>query len=582
MNKTGLTVLLAGWLLLTGCGADHTEIITTTSGDLRGVRSEGFELFRGIPYAAAPTDELRWRAPKPHPGWSGTLDTTEFGAQCWQPTNSGNDQFLVRLAEGSGMSGVKSWLLTTLGGLVSANTSEDCLFLNVATPDRSGSLPVMFWIHGGGHQFGSGGGPYESLSLAGEGIVLVSINYRLGLYGFLAHPELAAEDPNGSTGNYGTLDQIAALEWVRDNIAAFGGDPQRVTIFGESAGGHSVGQLMASPVARGLFHRAIAQSGTGFYQFQAVDAAHERMSGFDGGRELARRAGVAGDDEISGLRAMTTEELAELATDPELSETFHPQIDGYVLPGPTAAIFARGEQAAVPLIVGSNADEGSLLYYFGLPAVDGGPPAQPQTMKDWDDLLAAEFGSAAAALDAEYAVDGDANVPSAAESLMGDTWFGRHAYYMAQAHSAHDQPTYLYFYTRHPPAVGQTLGASHALELAHVFGGFLPFWPWDERDDALQAEMQGHWAQFAATGNPNRDGLAEWRSFDALSPSEMNYGHDVTANGPVARRARYEAMRGQFQRRLQASGYSDSTSAANRSSRGKTLSADSLGAVNTR
>ncbi len=543
--------LLSATLIVSGCAPSASGIVATANGPIQGISQEGINIFRGIPYAAPPVGDLRWRAPQPAASWEAPLQATEFGAMCWQDLSGGDALFLTTLTEGAGMGGFTRWLLNTLISLGSAEVSEDCLTLNIVAPaDPEGPVPVLFWIHGGGHQFGSGGVTYESPQLAAQGAVVVTINYRLGLYGFLAHPELAAEDPNGSSGNYGMLDQIAALEWVRDNIAAFGGDPDNVTIFGESAGGHSVGQLMASPLSQGLFHRAIAQSGTGFYQFQATDAAYERMSGFDAGRNVAAMAGVSGADEIAALRGMSVDQLRDIALDPDISATLHPQIDGHVLPVSTAQVFHDGRQAAVPLIVGSNADEGSVLYYMGLNPIDGGPDGQPETVQEWDALLAEQFGDDAANVDLAYTVDTDADVVKAAEQLMGDSWFGRHAFFMAQMHAAAGHPAYLYMYERRPPSENQTIGASHALEISHVFGGFIPFWPSDARDDELTNEMQSYWVTFAATGDPNADDLPAWRPFADLEPFEMAFGHEVTGERRVAREDRYRAMAGQFEARL--------------------------------
>ncbi len=542
-------------LMSSACAPSPSDIVQTTSGSIQGISDDGVNIFRGVPYAAAPVGKLRWRAPQPVDAWEETLAATEFGPMCWQATDAGDAAFLTAMTEGAGMGGFTQWLLSTVLSLAPASVSEDCLTLNIVTPESAdGTLPVLFWIHGGGHQFGSGGITYESPQLASRGAVVVTINYRLGLYGFMAHPELSAEDPNGSSGNYGMLDQIAALAWVQDNIASFGGDPDKVTIFGESAGGHSVGQLMASPLSKGLFHRAIAQSGTGFQQFQAIDAAYERMSGFDAGRQVAKMAGVSGADEIAALRQMSVDELRDIALDPTINATLHPQIDGYVLPQSSAQIFDAGRQAAVPLIVGSNADEGSVLYYMGLAPVDGGPAEQPNTVAEWDALLEGQFGPAASEVDLAYGVDTDSDVVKAAEQLMGDSWFGRHAFYMAQKHSAAGHPSYLYMYERRPPSENQTIGASHALEISHVFGGFIPFWPSDARDEELEDEMQSFWVHFAATGNPNREGLPEWRAFADLEPYEMAFGHDQTGARRVAREARYRAMAGQFEARLTSAG----------------------------
>ena len=448
---TPMALLIAS-VLLGGC--DTTVIVETNDGAIKGLDLGNAKVFRGIPYAVPPTGNLRWRAPLPMPAWEQTLDATEFGPACWQDNSAGNSVFLSNMLRGSGMPLYGQWLITQLSGFAETNLSEDCLTLNVTVPSGIGithqPLPVMFWIHGGGHQYGSGAGPYESPSLANRGVILVSINYRLGLYGFLAHPELASEDPNGSTGNYGTLDQIAALQWVQDNIDRFGGDPDNVTIFGESAGGHSVGQLMASPLTRGLFHRAIAQSGSGFQQFQTTNQSVETISGFEAGRRLAETMGVSGDNEIEALRKLDTEALRIAAVSPELNATFHPQVDGYVLPEPTALIFAQGSQAKVPLLVGSNADEGSLLYDFGLSPIEGGPYLQPSDMASWQQLLQKNFLGHAENVASHYPVRTDTDVASNAIAMMGDTWFGRHAYYMAERHQAAGTPSYLYFYERTP------------------------------------------------------------------------------------------------------------------------------------
>lgn len=550
MSKTIIAVILTG--MIAACAERPAAPVEVSGGWVEGLIEDGLVIHRDVPYAAAPVGNLRWRAPQPVESWSGIRSATQFGPACWQNTAGGDALFLERLTEGAGMGGFTSWLLKTAASWTALEISEDCLSLNIMAPEGSQGLPVMVWIHGGAHQFGSGGGPYESPTLVREGVVLVSINYRLGLYGFLAHPELSAEHPSGSSGNYGMLDQIAALKWVRAHISKFGGDPNNVTIFGESAGGHSVGQLMASPLTEGLFQRAIAQSGTGLHQFQAVEAAFERTSGHEIGRRIAQAAGVAGPKEIEALRAMTTEELRPYAIDPQFTDTFHPQIDGHVLPRSTAQTFFEGKQQPVSLIVGSNADEGSVLYYFGIPAVEGGPMVQPQNRTEWDQLLASQFAEQAPRVDAAYVIDGDQDVPKAAEQLMGDTLFGRHAFYMAQRHQAAGHPTYLYFYERRPPSETQTLGATHALEISHVFGELIPMWPTNERDKALQGQMQGYWSEFAKSGDPNRDDLPAWDAFDDLEALEMAFGHERTYGRRTAREGRYRAMAGQFESRLAA------------------------------
>lgn len=541
-------------LWLAGCADAKTTVITTTYGPVQGIELDETAVFRDIPYAAPPVNDLRWRAPQPPEPWEHVLQVAEYGPACWQITDTGNSEFLTMLTEGSGMSSFGQWVVTTFAGFADLAVDEDCLTLNVVSPDlqTDAKLPVMFWIHGGGHQYGSGGRNYDSTSFANRGVVLVTINYRLGLYGFFAHPELAAEDVNGSTGNYGMLDQIAALRWVKENISAFGGDPNNVTIFGESAGAHSVGQLMASPLARGLFHKAIAQSGSGFYQFQSTDEAYERMSGKDAGLRAGEILGLDGPGQIAAMRNLSTKQLLKVATDEKVVATLHPQIDGYVLPEATARVFSANQQATVPLMVGSNADEGSVLYHFGMSPIDGSMEMQqPQTLDDWDQLLSEQFAEAADTVALHYPVDQDNDVVGAAEQLMGDSWFGRHAYYMAQRHSGGQNPTYLYFYERRPASDNETIGATHALELNPLFGGFIPFWPTDTRDDELVEQMQSYWSNFAKTGNPNSAALPNWAEFDPLNPQEMALGHERSYSRPVARADRYDAMRGQLLRREQ-------------------------------
>ncbi|MGK0224431.1 MAG: para-nitrobenzyl esterase [Limisphaerales bacterium] len=546
--KRGLLVLFL--IALSAC-SNTSDTVNITSGALTGVTEGEVTYYRGIPYAHPPIGNSRWRAPEAIDPWQGTLVADSYGPGCWQDLEGGNDIFLKRLLEGSGMSALKRWAVSTFAGFVSTDISEDCLTLNVMVPKgkQKQSLPVMFWIHGGGHQFGSGGVAYESPSLVGKDVVLVTINYRLGLYGFFAHEDLQKEDPNASTGNYGMLDQLFALQWVQDNIAKFGGDPKNVTIFGESAGGHSVGQLMASPLSQDLFHKAIAQSGTGFQQFQATAADHDQISGLKAGKQLLACSGVKTIDE---LRQLDPEALRWLATHPEMSNTYHPQIDGHVLEQSTAETFRNGKQMKVPLIVGSNANEGSLLYGFGLNAIDGMTADAPLTQADWQALLKKGFADNAQDLAEIYGVDTHAEVPGAAAELMGDARFGRHAFYMAEFHSEKVENTFLYFYERTPPAEGQTIGAAHALELNHVFGPLIPGWPSDDRDQQLAHEMQSHWAKFAETGNPNAKNSLEWTPFDPSSPVEMAYGHDRSNSRSVDREKRYKAMHAQFINRVPA------------------------------
>ena len=322
-------------------------------------------VFRGVPFAAPPVGDRRWRPPESASPWSGTRDAAKDGPMAIQRA-ADLELFLHHLLTGQGWSRPRvAALEALLPRLPQPPQSEDCLYLTVRTPavDPGARLPVMVWIHGGDHQDGSGADVYYAANaLAGHGVVTVSINYRLGVLGYLAHPELIDESEHGVAGNYGTLDQIAALEWVRDNIAGFGGDPGNVTIFGESAGGESVIHLMTSPLARGLFHRAVAQSPANGGQmvhlgrpFLSHDAATERSLRFAAG------LGVSGIDQLPRLRALSVDRLYELARiDRELGNHY-PVVDGHVLPQSPFAAFADGRQAPVPLLIGSNADEGTLI-----------------------------------------------------------------------------------------------------------------------------------------------------------------------------------------------------------------------------
>jgi len=261
--------------------------------------------------------------------------------------------------------------------------------------------------------------------------------------------------------------------------------------------------------------------------------------------------GVNGENEIAKLRAMSTQELSQAAKDAVISSTFHPQVDGYVLPKATSQIFALGQQANIPLMVGSNADEGSILYYMGLTPIDGSTIPGPETVTQWDNLLSEEFGDQAQALGMHYAVDADDDVIKGAEQLMGDSWFGRHAYYMAQRHSAIEPSTYMYLFERRPASPDETIGATHAFEIFPVFGNSIPLWPTDERDELLSKEMQSYWSSFARSGNPNNEYTPNWQPFSSLQPTEIAFGHEKSYSRPVARLARYETMYVQMLRREQ-------------------------------
>jgi len=444
--------------------------------------------------------------------------------------------------DGVGLATWKKWIFKGLATfMVGGDVSEDCLTLAVWGPADSGASdadphPVMVWFHGGAHKFGAGDtAQYDATKLAQRGVVVVTVNYRLGVLGFMAHPELTAESTRHSSGNYGTLDQIYALRWVKENIHAFGGDPDNVTIFGESAGAHSVGQIMASPLSTGLFQRAIAQSGIGTHQVATL------QQGERAGMLLASKLGITGEKQITAMRAMPAEEInAIFSIEPELDVLSHPVVDGWVLPQSTAAIFAAGKQAPVPFMIGTNADEGTLLApLVGSPFENRLPG--PKTAGQYHDLILDEYPENGERIFALYPADTDAEVPAAVSALFGDHLFGMQAWYAAALQSKLGQPTYVYFLTRISPSVSQWAGAYHGSDIQFVFGNFFPLFPRNDYDDALSDQVIGYWTQFARTGDPNHQGWPEWSTFDALNPQEMELGRRVGMR-PVARREKYELL----------------------------------------
>ena len=336
-------ILLAIGLVFAFSGSALTanDTVRVEGGLISGSVDDGVRSYKGIPFAAPPVGELRWKAPQPVAAWEGVRECNDFGPDCPQAP----------------------YPQSSLYYSAPRKQSEDCLYLNVWTAAKAAEKrPVMVWIHGGALTRGSGATrAYDGTALAKKGVVLVTINYRLGPLGYLAHPELTAESPNRSSGNYGALDQIAALKWVQKNIAAFGGDPGRVTIFGESAGSWSVNALVASPLARGLFHRAIGQSGGSFGPMTYLKEDREgRPSAEKIGEAFAKAAGA---DSIKALRAQPAEKIVEVFnSDPEGRKfRTQPNVDGWALPDEIRNIFAQGKQNEVPVIVGSNANEMTTL-----------------------------------------------------------------------------------------------------------------------------------------------------------------------------------------------------------------------------
>jgi para-nitrobenzyl esterase len=461
--------------------------VKTPSGVLEGgLVDEGrVRVFKGVPYAAPPVGPLRWKTPRPAASWTGVRKADAFGAQCMQPAVFADIVF-------------------------ERPASEDCLYLNLWTPagDASARLPVMVWIHGGGYQAGASHEPrHDGVRLARNGVILVTINYRLGVFGFFAHPALSKEEQSGSSGNYGVLDMIAALQWIRDNVAAFGGDPGNVTIFGESAGSFAVSALMAAPAAQGLFHKAIGESGA---HFGPSLAAPTRQASEANGEKFATALGATTPE---ALRAKSADDV--LATVAKWQPWFSPSIDGVVLREPVADTFAAGRQAKVPLLAGWNADEsrgGEVLA------------AERPTAASFVAQTRKRFGPAADALLAVYPASTDAEALESAASLASDLFIGYSTWKWIEAHQATgNAPIYRYRFSRKIPIVpgqvrngrpvtAEDIGARHAGEIEYVFGTLdtVKGVTWTPADRTLSEAIGRYWTNFARTGDPNGNGLPAW------------------------------------------------------------------------
>lgn len=486
----GAMVLAAAWVA-GAADAAAGALVFTDKGPVRGVETRTVRKFLGIPYAAAPVGERRWQPPQPHPRWHQVRDASAFAPHCAQPASP----FGV------------------------ATVNEDCLFLNVYTPNKGffhrdflRGHPVMVWIHGGALLVGESDG-YDPTRLVEQGdVILVTINYRLGALGFLAHPALSAESSDRVSGNYGVLDQQAALQWVQRNIRRFGGDPDRVTIFGESAGGLSVHTHLASPRAAGLFHRAIVQSGA--YQLSPPTLA----VGEERGRAFATRAGCA-DQSAACLRALPVQTvLANQGGSPSA----HPVVDGVVLPQTIRAAIESGQFNRVPVVQGSNHDEWRLFVALNIEL-----PTGPITPERYPGTIGATLGipeAATAPFVAEYPLDRYPSPGEALGALGTDAIFACNARRAELLLAAH-VPTYAYEFNdaeapqRFLPPASFPYGAYHAAEVQYVFdtASRIPAPPLDEDQQALAAAMVDYWTTFARTGQPNSFDRRFWPRFRADS-----------------------------------------------------------------
>lgn len=467
------------WGCLALAGSDP---VTVDGGVISGSTANGVRIFKGIPFAAPPVGELRWKPPQPVEPWAGVRAADEYGAQCPQlPYAQDSPYYSPPRKEG-----------------------EDCLYLNVWTAASAGEKrPVMVWIHGGGLTRGTGATTtYHGAALARKGVVVVTFNYRLGALGYLAHPELTAESPQHSSGNYGALDQIAALKWVQKNVAAFGGDPLRVTIFGESAGSTSVNVLMATPLAQGLFHHAIGESGARFARGLARTEAEQAGVAF---------AKAAGTDSLKALRAMPADTLVAIAN-------FRTQenVDGWVLPDEVRAIFSSNTHNRVPVIVGSNADEMTTL---------ASPATVPKTLEEFRKRVTSQYGDSVKEFDALYPAATDAAVRDAWLGSLRDAGMTLQMRAWARAVSVAGDRAYLYWFGHIAPHPNRSaLGAYHASEIPYVFSNLIRNWNYTAIDRHVADMMSSYWTNFAATGDPNGNGLPRWSPYDAEKEAYMDFG----------------------------------------------------------
>lgn len=527
----------------------HAVEATTTAGKVRGKLDGSLAVFKAIPYAAAPSGERRWTPPVPPEPWRGTRACTKFGPAAYQRASL-IDGFFDGIASGLGLSAPRRKAMSVGMKLAKVKQDEDCLTVNVRAPSNAEGLPVMVWIHGGDHTDGSGGEPfYQSDALVERGCVLVTFNYRLGLFGFFAHPDLSAESPDRVSGNWGLVDQIAALEWVRDNIAEFGGDPEQVTIFGESAGGEAVLNLMTSPRARGLFHRAIAQSPSDSGRWLHLRRpALDFTSAEEAGVEFATLVVGPASGQIERLRAMEAEQLNEFyRSHPELGRYFYPVVDDVILPETPMSAFSAGAQASVPLMIGYNADEGSLFTPFVHPAggefevpLDGRPvsPADARATFERSYPSAEHVDRLMAAYPGLGTLD-----PVAVQAHFGDHMFGVHVDHASRQHAAAGHPVYRYHFRAVPKSKKQTAGAFHAAEITYVFDTKLPLVPTPDDAHLLTREMGDRWFAFAATGVPDSPGRENWPGYDPGDPQHLVFDRPISGVEPCPPQPGLDLMR---------------------------------------
>jgi para-nitrobenzyl esterase len=483
-----------------------------TGGVIEGVVSadDKVRTFKGVPFAAPPVGPLRWKAPQPVIPWTGVRSAVEYGPRPMQGP-------------------IYSDMIFRDGG-----PSEDCLYLNLWKPEHAqGKLPVMVWIYGGGFSAGSTSEPrQDGGNLCKKGVIVVSMNYRLSVFGFMTLPGLDAESGYGGSGNYGIMDQVAALRWVRANIATFGGDPDNVTIFGESAGSYSVSVIVASPLARGLFNRAIGESGSlvAKNDYLKTHAASEAVN--------VAFAESLGKHTLADLRAMPAADLLAAAMKRE-EEEFSLDVDGYVLPQSCLDAYKAGDQAHVPLLAGWNRDEGGYREFFG---------KDEPTLANYLRLAKDKFGVRSGDFLEIYPAATDAEAKVAAHDYQADKFMGHGTWLWIELHKRTGaSPVYRYEFDQPRPLppnapAGAQPTASHSWEIEYVFR-MLSSQPlaWTPEDRQVSEIISSYWTNFAKTGNPNGEGLAEWPAYDGADGYEVMHIAPTSTAAPDAHRKRYLA-----------------------------------------
>ena len=508
--------MVFGLAAISPLSAATNEPVRTESGLVRGVpgRDPSVTVYKGVPYAAPPVGDLRWRAPQPPLAWEGVRKADTFGSSCPQ----------TRPRPGEAI-------------------SEDCLFLNIWTGAASASerRPVMVWIHGGRFIFGSGADPrFDGEGLARKGVVVVTMNYRLGVFGFLATPELSSESGHNASGNWGLLDQIACLQWVRKNIAVFGGDPGRMTIFGQSAGGGSVLLLGSSPLAKGLYHRAICESGARFPNdpdLRRLSVSWRPSKGAEAAG--ARYAEAHGARSLKELRALSWDQLKDQNNTNDESvpgspppPLFRPAIDGWVIPFNYSQTYARGLQNDVPIINGHEI----------------GSPTRPVTLEAYVAGAREKYAVMADEFLKLYPASSDEEATLATKTARIDSTRVSSFLWAAEWKKAAKNDVYTFSWTHAPPGPDrETRGAFHESEIDYVFNSLSATdKPWEDADRKIAEIMSSYWANFAATGNPNGKGLPSWPAFDPKSSQTMELGARFEPI-PIADPAKVDFFRRFFQ-----------------------------------